>query len=90
MIIIIADVKPIVLYLKLRNSVFRIFPGSPNTCPNGRNDYDPRVRPWYIAASSGPKDVILVLDTSGSMRYHKRLVSNHKHNFRVLYATSSI
>mmetsp|Transcript_46779 Transcript_46779/g.111336 ORF Transcript_46779/g.111336 Transcript_46779/m.111336 type:complete len:540 (-) Transcript_46779:259-1878(-) len=30
-------------------------------------DYDPRVRPWYVAASSGPKDVVLVLDVSGSM-----------------------
>jgi len=26
------------------------------------NDYDPRVRPWYIAATSGPKDVVVVLD----------------------------
>ena len=25
------------------------------------------MRPWYVAASSGPKDIILVLDTSGSM-----------------------
>lgn len=30
-------------------------------------EYDPRTRPWYIAASSGPKNVLLVLDTSGSM-----------------------
>ena len=29
--------------------------------------YDPRYRPWYAAAASGPKDVILVIDTSGSM-----------------------
>ena len=26
------------------------------------NDYDPRLRPWYIAATSGPKDVVIVLD----------------------------
>ena len=56
-------------------SVFRIFPGSPGNCPNGVNNYDPRVRPWYVAASSGPKDVILVLDVSGSMRDYGRLVS---------------
>ncbi|XP_055337137.1 uncharacterized protein LOC129587423 isoform X2 [Paramacrobiotus metropolitanus] len=26
------------------------------------NDYDPRIRPWYTAATSGPKDVLIVLD----------------------------
>ncbi|XP_055337095.1 voltage-dependent calcium channel subunit alpha-2/delta-3-like [Paramacrobiotus metropolitanus] len=31
------------------------------------NDYDPRIRPWYIAATSGPKDVVIVLDCSASM-----------------------
>ena len=31
------------------------------------NDYDPRVRNWYIAATSGPKDVIIVVDCSLSM-----------------------
>ncbi|KAL3869469.1 hypothetical protein ACJMK2_042147 [Sinanodonta woodiana] len=35
------------------------------------NDYDPRVRPWYIAATSGPKDVIIILDCSQSMRGEK-------------------
>lgn len=25
-------------------------------------DYDPRTRPWYIAATSGPKDVVIVMD----------------------------
>ena len=28
---------------------------------------DPRFRPWYAAAASGPKDVMIVIDTSGSM-----------------------
>ncbi|XP_063967969.1 voltage-dependent calcium channel subunit alpha-2/delta-3-like [Lytechinus pictus] len=35
------------------------------------NDYDPRVRPWYIAATSGPKDVVIVLDCSYSMKGEK-------------------
>eukprot|EP00929_Paragymnodinium_shiwhaense_P112603 TRINITY_DN8085_c0_g1_i1.p1 TRINITY_DN8085_c0_g1~~TRINITY_DN8085_c0_g1_i1.p1 ORF type:complete len:648 (+),score=113.88 TRINITY_DN8085_c0_g1_i1:45-1946(+) len=30
-------------------------------------DFDARMRPWYAVAASGPKDVILVLDRSGSM-----------------------
>jgi len=39
----------------------------PNTqwCPVA--DYDPRFRPWYAAASTGPKDVVIVADVSGSM-----------------------
>lgn len=32
------------------------------------NDYDPRVRPWYIGTTSGPKDVIIILDCSESMK----------------------
>jgi len=32
------------------------------------NDYDPRVRNWYIAATSGPKDVIIIIDCSLSMK----------------------
>jgi hypothetical protein len=30
-------------------------------------DYDPRFRPWYVSAVSGPKDVVIVLDRSNSM-----------------------
>ena len=32
------------------------------------DEYDPRYRPWYAAAVTGPKDMIFVLDASGSMR----------------------
>ena len=35
------------------------------------NDYDPRIRNWYIAATSGPKDVIIVIDCSLSMKGKK-------------------
>ena len=34
---------------------------------NGCNPFDPRQRPWYIAASTGPKDIVLLVDKSGSM-----------------------
>eukprot|EP00761_Pharyngomonas_kirbyi_P014853 gb/GECH01014884.1/.p1 GENE.gb/GECH01014884.1/~~gb/GECH01014884.1/.p1 ORF type:complete len:1016 (+),score=267.76 gb/GECH01014884.1/:1-3048(+) len=30
-------------------------------------EFDPRFRPWYVGSSSGSKDIILVIDTSGSM-----------------------
>ena len=33
-------------------------------CPT---QFDPRFRPWYAAAATGPKAVMLVLDASGSM-----------------------
>lgn len=32
-------------------------------CP----DYDPRFRPWYVSATSGSKNVILMIDISASM-----------------------
>jgi len=55
------------LFFGADNGVFRQYPASGDTCENDNSSYDPRVRPWYVAASSGPKDIILVLDTSGSM-----------------------
>jgi hypothetical protein len=40
-----------------------------NMCTN----YDPRFRDWYTAAATGPKDVVLVLDKSGSMGQEGRM-----------------
>lgn len=48
---------------------FRSYPSSreikeeTGKCP----DYDPRFRPWYVTATSGAKNVIIMIDTSGSM-----------------------
>eukprot|EP00437_Effrenium_voratum_P020749 CAMPEP_0181445630 /NCGR_PEP_ID=MMETSP1110-20121109/25687_1 /TAXON_ID=174948 /ORGANISM="Symbiodinium sp., Strain CCMP421" /LENGTH=715 /DNA_ID=CAMNT_0023569681 /DNA_START=39 /DNA_END=2186 /DNA_ORIENTATION=+ len=38
-------------------------------CPT---NYDPRFRPWYASGSTGPKDVIIVVDVSGSMGAENR------------------
>ena len=58
------------LYFGGHNGAFRIYPARHSeTCGN----YDTRERPWYVAASSGPKDVVLVLDTSGSMSSYDRI-----------------
>ena len=35
--------------------------------------YDPRFRSWYVSAASGPKDVVIVLDKSGSMSQQSRM-----------------
>ena len=51
-------------YFGANNGLFRQTPAL------GRNEsgsYDPRTRPWYVAAASGPKDVVLVIDGTNSM-----------------------
>ena len=35
--------------------------------------YDPRYREWFAGAAAGPKDVIIVIDTSGSMSIAGRI-----------------
>merc|ERR1719419_2098183 len=35
--------------------------------------YDPRFRPWYVSAASGSKDVVILLDVSGSMSMNGRM-----------------
>lgn len=56
-------------YFGSATGVYRTFPGHywPSNFIGFPEDYDPRVRPWYIAAASGAKDVVLVLDGSLSM-----------------------
>ena len=78
------DVSPPTYLYGADNGVFRIFPGNPKSCPRGKGDYDPRLRPWYVSASSGPKDIILVLDTSGSMDQYGRIDVSSKYNACVI------
>ena len=35
--------------------------------------YDARIRPWHMAGATGPKNLVLILDTSGSMQLQNRL-----------------
>ncbi|KAL7442600.1 hypothetical protein ACHAXH_006708 [Discostella pseudostelligera] len=56
--------KPGSIYFGAHNGLFRMTPAKHQpTCW----DFDHRFRPWCVAASSGPKDVVLVLDVSASM-----------------------
>lgn len=49
-------------YVGTYNGIHRTFPGHEIPC-----SYDPRFRPWYVAGASGAKNLIIILDTSGSM-----------------------
>ena len=47
------------MYFGSQNGIFRIYPARQSEeC----GVYDPRVRPWFVAGSSGPKNVVLILD----------------------------
>ncbi|XP_021354096.1 voltage-dependent calcium channel subunit alpha-2/delta-1-like, partial [Mizuhopecten yessoensis] len=60
-------------YFGSSDGLVRIYPGREwsTNFAGFYNDYDPRVRPWYIAATSGPKDVVIILDCSLSMAGEK-------------------
>ena len=49
--------------------IHRTFPGRewPRNFIGFHEDFDPRTRPWYISATSGPKNVIVIMDGSKSM-----------------------
>lgn len=65
--------------------VFTMFPAatpSESSCKNAttgeakEDEYDPRLRPWYLAAlSSKALDVAIIFDKSGSMVKNNRMVS---------------
>lgn len=59
-------------YVGSATGAFRMYPSAMRTRENGVCEkYDPRQRPWYVAAASGPKDVVLLFDKSGSMEGNK-------------------
>lgn len=64
------EVQPSWTYFGAHNGVFRKIPA---TQQEECGQYDPRRRPWFVAASSGPKDVVLIIDTSGSMNDYGRM-----------------
>ena len=62
-------VEPEAWYFGSHTGAFRMWPASHwDEC----GKFDPRVRPWYVAASSGPKNIVMILDTSGSMDYGRK------------------
>ena len=43
------------------------------SCGSCSDSYDPRLRPWWVMGATGPKDVVLMIDTSGSMEAQNRM-----------------
>uniref|UniRef100_G3P0R9 VWFA domain-containing protein n=1 Tax=Gasterosteus aculeatus aculeatus TaxID=481459 RepID=G3P0R9_GASAC len=60
---------------------FRIYPGikwTPDS--NGVAAFDCRNRNWYIQAATSPKDIIIMVDISGSMKGLKMTIAKHTIN----------
>ena len=55
-------------YFGSDKGMFRSYPAGAKA-----GDYDPRLRPWYTIAANGPKDVVVVVDVSGSMSSNNRM-----------------
>ena len=59
-----SNMKPSWTYFGAHDGLFRSVPAlHQRDC----GAFDPRRRPWFVAASSGPKDVVLIIDVSQSM-----------------------
>lgn len=54
-------------YFCSSNGLFRRFPGAYWNVPLYEDFFDCRLQSWYIMASASPKDVLILLDVSGSM-----------------------
>lgn len=64
------EVTPANLYFGSHNGPMRMWPARHyEEC----GSYDPRLRPWYVAAASGPKNILIVMDVSGSMGNQQKL-----------------
>jgi len=65
------------LYFGSKDGVIVNYPGfvwGDQTAPDGCDEYyDSRLRPWQMTAATGPKNIVLILDVSGSMSVANRL-----------------
>jgi hypothetical protein len=80
------------LFYGSKDGVLINFPGivwdeniADDQCGTG---YDARIRPWHMTAATGPKNLILILDTSGSMAMYDRIGMLQRAAKAVLDATT--
>eukprot|EP00246_Nothoceros_aenigmaticus_P015100 TRINITY_DN6104_c0_g1_i17.p1 TRINITY_DN6104_c0_g1~~TRINITY_DN6104_c0_g1_i17.p1 ORF type:complete len:471 (+),score=51.31 TRINITY_DN6104_c0_g1_i17:142-1554(+) len=71
------DYKYYSFYLGTIDGAYRYFPG---TAIEDCNDYDPRVRPWYIGAISVVKDLVVLVDAASSMSSLKEFADGDNRN----------
>uniref|UniRef100_A0A8C5K9E6 Calcium channel, voltage-dependent, alpha 2/delta subunit 4 n=1 Tax=Jaculus jaculus TaxID=51337 RepID=A0A8C5K9E6_JACJA len=65
-------------YFGSSTGFFRIYPGIKWTPDeNGVIAFDCRNRGWYIQAATSPKDVVIVVDVSGSMKGLRMAIAKH-------------
>ncbi|XP_058500966.1 voltage-dependent calcium channel subunit alpha-2/delta-4-like isoform X1 [Solea solea] len=68
-------------YFGSSSGFFRIYPGikwTPDS--NGVAAFDCRNRNWYIQAATSPKDIVIMVDISGSMKGLKMTIAKHTIN----------
>jgi len=69
-------------YVGTEHGVYQVFPlqryNWKSCSKNGTNPYDPRLRPWYVSSTSGPKDLIILIDASDSMKINNRFEKTKK------------
>ncbi|KAL7570122.1 hypothetical protein ACA910_019967 [Epithemia clementina (nom. ined.)] len=78
--------EPRAWYFGSTSGAFRIWPAR-HSAECGQ--YDPRVRPWYVAGGSGPKNVVLIIDTSGSMENGNRIDNAKEAAIRIVSTLTS-
>ena len=66
-------------YFCSQTGLYRVWPGHKWEYPEGATNeldlFDCRVQNWYIRATSSPRDVIILIDASGSMTGLKKSIA---------------